>query len=157
TLKNISNTGIKRVLDTKYWYIPEYSFTNQSFFFNYNNEKKSYNGRNIWFFDSGHVLFFSNYSLDNNKIEFLKNGQSDIDFGSQGFYTVGSKEFEIEYFQRSNVSIAGSMDRYYYQASIEGNKLYLTRKSPFKKNVYHHYVYTREAIPEGLLDIKANW
>ncbi|WP_299438237.1 hypothetical protein [uncultured Aquimarina sp.] len=158
TLKNIPNEGIKRVLDTQYWYRLQYSFTNESFFYDYNNEKKSNNGSGIlWFFDSGHVLSFSYHPLDDNKTKFIETGEGDIDFGSQGFYTIGSKEFEIEYFLKSNVSIGGSMDKYYYQALMEGDTLHLVRKAPFKKNYYYHYIYKRELVPEKLKDKKANW
>ena len=159
TLKNIPNEGVERVLDTEYWYRLEYSFTNDSFFFEDDNEKEStYNSDILWFFESGHVLRFTPYVLDDKEMERIKNGESNLDFGSQGFYTIGSNEFEIEFFQRQNVSIGGSMDRYYFQALLEKNTLHLVRKSPFKKNYYFHSIYKKEAIPEELKNIKKpNW
>ncbi|MBW1297923.1 hypothetical protein [Aquimarina litoralis] len=159
TLKNIPNEGIKRVLDTEYWYRLDYTYQSESFLFENNNKKRSnHSGSEIlWFFESGHVLSFIPYMMDNTEIKRIKNSKSILDSGNQGFYTIGSKEFEIEFFQKQNVSIAGSMDRYYYQAQIEGNTLHLVRKSPFKENYYFHSVYRKESIPEELKKVKATW
>ncbi|MGY0427179.1 MAG: hypothetical protein ACWIPI_10205 [Polaribacter sp.] len=156
TLKNIPNQGIKRILDTKVWYRSQYSFRNNDFTFTIQNGNHYEDTDTIlWFFDSGHVLGFISYAINQEKNKEIANGNKKLNFGSQGFYTVGSSEFEIEFFQKQNVSLFGSMDRYYYNAKIEGDRLHLIRKNHQGK--YVHYIYQKIEMPESLKNVKANW
>ncbi|WP_025668105.1 hypothetical protein [Aquimarina megaterium] len=161
TLKNISNKGVKRVLDTDVLYKMKFSFSNQNYFFSNpknNLVKQEKDQVYLRFFKTGHVLFSIPYlsNVINGKIIGPKEEWLNLDFGRQGFYTIGSNEFEIEFFQKQNVSIAGSMDRYYYRALIKGDTLHLVRKH-HQKGLYVHSIYIKEPMPEELKNQKADW
>ncbi|WP_024772688.1 hypothetical protein [Aquimarina macrocephali] len=162
TLKNISNEEVKRVLDTEVLYKMKFSFNNQNNSFSNSKEDIITQEKDqvyLRFFKTGHVLYSIPYlsNVTNGKIIGSKEEWLNLDFGKQGFYTMGSNEFEIEFFQGQNVSLFGSMDRYYYQALIEGDTLHLIRKSPFKENHYIHDIYIKQEMPEELKNQKADW
>lgn len=158
TLKNIPNQGVRRVLDTKEWYRAQYYFRNNDFSFSIQKEKRHENNDLIlWFFDSGHVLQFISYAINKEKIKEIVNKNENLDFGGKGFYTVGSNEFEIEFFQEQNVSLFGSMDRYYSQALIKGDTLHLIREDQFNKGTYIHTIYVKTEMPEVLKKQTADW
>lgn len=158
TLKGIPNQGLKRILDTKVWYRSQYYFRNNDFSFTIQRENLHENNDSmLWFFDSGHVLRFISYSMNEEKVKEIISGNDNLDFGNQGFYTVGSKEFEIEFFQKQPTSLFGSMDRYYSQALIKGNTLHLVRENKFKKGLYIHYIYKKVEMPESLKNQIADW
>jgi len=158
TLKNIPNKGVKKVLDTRVWYRSQYYFRNNDFSFRIQKKNRQVNNDMIlWFFDSGHALRFVSYVLNEEKIKGIVNGKDNLNFGSKGFYTVGSNEFEVEFFQEQNVSLFGSMDRYYSHTLIKGDTLHLVREDHYKKGVYIHYIYIKVEMPEALKNIKAKW
>ena len=156
TLKNISKQGLNKVLGTKAWYRSEYYFINNDFTFTDQKDNNYKNNETIlWFFDSGHVLRCLSYDIigESNTKKIINSKK--LNFGTQGFYTLGSHEFELEFFQKQNVSFFGSMDRYFYNAQLKGNTLHLIRQN--QNNRFVHYIYKKIKMPNELKNIKADW
>ncbi|WP_108802597.1 hypothetical protein [Aquimarina sp. Aq107] len=156
-LKIRSKENVLNIINTEVLYLRKYSFTNNnsSFLTEYDSSWKTYKFKDHYlrFFKTGHV---NKFTVEKNGIYLEKNKDKiNPNIATQGFYAINTNEFEIEFFQKQNISIGGSMDHYLYKALISNNKLHLIIKE--KKNYYRHYIYIKQEMPEALKNQTADW